>query len=300
MILLTIILLTGFFTNLPNAVLGAVVIDAGISLIKFREFHHYRVSNRDFAAFMATALAVFFVGVLAGVVAGVAIALLLLIVSSSKSPTLQMAYDRENGIYVHVDHHPEAELIPGIVVVGIHGPLFFADAENFRASVAAFVSTNQPHTVVIDLSAVIMMDMDGVKALDKVVDELRQKEISVLLVNVGTDNTQLMRRTGTFRNRLRDPLPYGKCRRDECTRSKPSRMTPCHHSHVGGRRGSARTFAARGPANPSNLHAIRRCRNRTEAVRRVASPLATTTAVRASAAVTHIRGRAVRRMPMGV
>ena len=45
-----------------------------------------------------------------------------------------------------VDHHPEAELIPGIVVVGIHGPLFFADAENFRASVAEFVSTHHPHT----------------------------------------------------------------------------------------------------------------------------------------------------------
>ena len=81
--------------------LGAVVIDAGISLIKFREFRHYRLSNRDFAAFMATALAVFFIGVLAGVVAGVAIALLLLIVSASKSPTRQMAFDRENNVYVH-------------------------------------------------------------------------------------------------------------------------------------------------------------------------------------------------------
>jgi anti-anti-sigma factor len=198
LILLTILLLTGFFTTLPNAVLGAVVIDAGISLIKFREFRHYRVSNRDFAAFMATALAVFFVGVLAGVVAGVAIALLLLIASTSRSPTRELAYDREYGIYVHVDHHPEAELIPGVVVAGIHGPLFFANAENFRETVAKFVSTHHPHTVVIDLTAVIMMDMDGVRALDKVVEELRRKEITVLLVNVGTDNRKLMRRTGTL------------------------------------------------------------------------------------------------------
>jgi sulfate permease, SulP family len=36
LILLTILLLTGLFTNLPDAVLGAVVIDAGISLIKFK------------------------------------------------------------------------------------------------------------------------------------------------------------------------------------------------------------------------------------------------------------------------
>jgi MFS superfamily sulfate permease-like transporter len=109
------------------------------------------LSNRDFAAFMATALAVFFIGVLAGVVASVSIALLLLIVSASKSPTRQMAFDRDSNVYVPVDHHAEAELIPGIVVVGIHGRLFFADAENFRASVAQVVSTHHPHSDVIDL-----------------------------------------------------------------------------------------------------------------------------------------------------
>ena len=44
---LTILFLTGFFTTLPIAVLGAVVIDAGISLVKIKEFQHYRLSNRD-------------------------------------------------------------------------------------------------------------------------------------------------------------------------------------------------------------------------------------------------------------
>jgi MFS superfamily sulfate permease-like transporter len=199
LILLTILLLTGFFTSLPNAVLGAVVIDAGISLIKFDEFRRYRLSNRDFAAFMATALAVFFIGVLAGVVAGVAIALLLLIISASQSPTRQMAFHREDSAYVYVEHHPEAELIPGIVVIGIHGPLFFADAENFRTSVEEIVTTRNPHTVVIDLGAVVMMDMDGVKALEMVVDGLRRKQIDVLLVDVGHDNKKLMRDMGTLK-----------------------------------------------------------------------------------------------------
>jgi hypothetical protein len=129
-------------------------IDAGISLIKFDEFRHYRQSARDSAAFVATALAVFFVSVLAGVVAGVIIALLLLIVSTSESPTRQMALDRQHDVYVHLDHHPDAELIPGILVVGIYGPLFFADADTFRNSVLEFVESYDPHTVVVELSAV--------------------------------------------------------------------------------------------------------------------------------------------------
>jgi len=198
LILLTILLLTGFFTALPDAVLGAVVIDAGISLIKFPEFRFYRLSTRDFAAFVATALAVFFVGVLAGVVAGVTLALLLLIVSSSKTPTRQMAYDRDDNVYVHLDHHPEAELVPGILVVGIHGPLFFADADNFRSSVEQFVKSSHPHTVVMDFSAVATMDMDGVRALLQLARELREQDIRVRLVNVGREHIDLMRRTGAL------------------------------------------------------------------------------------------------------
>jgi len=176
-----------------------VVIDAGISLVKIRDFQHYSLSRRDFAAFLATAIVVFFVGVLAGVVAGITISLLLLIVSASKSPTRLMGYDREDNVYVHVDHHPDAELTPGIVVAGIHGPLFFADADNFRKSVMDLVKENQPKTVVIDMTAVIMMDMDGDRMLNKLSKELHRKGIQVILVNVGKDNLELMRKTGTIR-----------------------------------------------------------------------------------------------------
>jgi sulfate permease, SulP family len=198
LILITIVLLTGFFTTLPDAVLGAVVIDAGISLVKFKQFRFYRLSIRDFAAFMATALAVFFIGVLAGVVAGITLSLLLLIVSASKTPTLEMAFDQKDNVYVHVNHHPDAELIPGVVVASVHGPLFFADADNFRDSVSQFVKSNSPHTVVVDLSAVSVMDMDGVRALSTLMQDLSAKDVTMLLVNVGKDHTELLRKTGTL------------------------------------------------------------------------------------------------------
>ncbi|WP_068279166.1 SulP family inorganic anion transporter [Aldersonia kunmingensis] len=198
LLLLTILLLTGFFTTLPQAVLGAVVIDAGISLIKFREFRFYRLSDRDFAAFVATALAVFFIGVLAGVVAGVTLALLLLIVSSSRTPTRQMAFARADNAYVRVDHYPEAELVPGILVVAICGPLFFADADSFRSSVSRLVKATQPHSVVVDFTAVVTMDVDGMAALLQLAGDLRGRNIRVFLVNVGKNHLELMRRTSAL------------------------------------------------------------------------------------------------------
>jgi SulP family sulfate permease len=198
LILLTILFLAGLFTTLPQAVLGAVVIDAGISLVKMKELQHYRLNRWDFAAFMATALVVFFVGVLAGVIAGISLSLLLLIISASRTPVRQMAYDKENNVFVYADRHPEAEQVPGFVVAGIHGPLFFADVDNFRKSVVEMVEKDRPHTVVIDLGAVNMMDMDGDKILSKLTKELGKKNIQVLLVRVGRRHLELLRKTGTL------------------------------------------------------------------------------------------------------
>ena len=198
LMLITILFLAGLFTTLPNAVLGAVVIDAGISLVKVKELQHYRLNRVDFLAFMATALAVFFVGVLVGVVMGVVLALLLLIASASRSPVREMAFDKSNNVFVEADRHPDAEITPGIVVVAIHGPLFFADADNFRSSVMSLVEADQPYAVVIDLGAVMMMDMDGDKILAKLSGELRKKNIQLLLVRVGRDKLELLRKTGTL------------------------------------------------------------------------------------------------------
>ena len=129
---------------------------------------------------------------------GVVLALALLIAAASRSPVRQMALDKANDVYVEADRHPEAEIIPGVVVVAIHGPLFFADADNFRKSVMNLVEISQPTAVVIDLGAVMLLDMDGDKILAKLSVELHKRNIQVLLVRVGRDKLELMRKTGTL------------------------------------------------------------------------------------------------------
>jgi STAS domain len=76
-----------------------------------------------------------------------------------------------------------------------------------------------------------MMDMDGVKALDKFVEKLRRKEVSVLLVNVGHDNKKLMRGTGTLEDiGGNNILPHGICRGGECAEAEhPPDLDPDIH-----------------------------------------------------------------------
>jgi len=198
LILLTMLFLAGLFTTLPNAVLGAVVIDAAIGLIKFQEFRRYQLNRRDFAAFLAAAVGLFFIGILAGVIIGVVLSLLLLIATTSQSPVRRMGYDRAEDAYVDADKYPQAEIIPGVVIAEIRGPLFFADASNFRTAVLALVRKYKPHTVVVDLDAATMIDMDGIEILVKIFEELERQDIKLLLARMDPGYIVLFEKMGAL------------------------------------------------------------------------------------------------------
>ena len=82
--------------------------------------------------------------------------------------------------------------------MSLNGPLFFADANDFRNSVLAMVHRNDPHTVVIDLDAATTMDIDGVEILIKIIGELGRQNIKVLLARVDSDNMELFERIGAM------------------------------------------------------------------------------------------------------
>lgn len=197
-ILLTILLLAALFTNLPQAVLGAVVIDAAIGLVKVPVLRRVRATNRvDFAAYVAAGLGLFFIGVLAGVVIGVVLSLLLLIWAVSKSPVRRLGLDVQENAYVNIQTHPDALAPEGVLVVEIAGPLFFADAAPFRQTVLELAADQPPHAVVIDLGSATQMDMDGAEVLAKLHEELGRKSIKVVLARVREQERDLLRKIGT-------------------------------------------------------------------------------------------------------
>lgn len=200
LILLTVLFLAGLFTNLPNAVLGAVVIDAAIGLVKVPVLKKVRATSRiDFAAFVAAGVGLFFISVLAGVVIGVALSLLLLIDGVSKSPVRRMGLDEAENTYVVADRHPQAILSPDVLVVDMAGPLFFADAAPFRESVLSLVEESQPRAVVVDLGPATFMDMDGAEILGALGRELGRKDIRLALARVDGEELELLKRAGTLR-----------------------------------------------------------------------------------------------------
>ena len=196
---LTLLFLAGIFTNLPQAVLGAVVIDAALGLIHFDVAARFFAASRiNFLVFAATAVGLFFVGVVAGIVFGVLLSLGLLVSQVSKSPLRRMAYDRANQVYVEADSHPDAATTDGVLVVEMNGPLFFADAAPFRAHLMELVSANDVTTVVLDLEATPTIDLDGADMLTKVHGQLADRGVRLLLTHVDAQESAVLDRAGTM------------------------------------------------------------------------------------------------------
>ena len=197
-ILLTVLFLAGLFTNLPEAVLGAVVIDAALGLVKIPVLRRVMNTSRtDFAVFAAAGIGLFFIGVLAGVLIGVTLSLLLLIAAVSRSPVRRMAFDAKERVYVNAATHPDAVMPEDVVVAEIAGPLFFADAAPFREAVLGMVAEQAPKAVVIDLGSATLIDMDGADILTKLSEELGKKGIEVVLARMPNSQLDLLTKSGT-------------------------------------------------------------------------------------------------------
>ena len=141
----TLILLAPLFSELPKAVLAAIIIDAVVfGMIDVAEFRRLRrVKPFDFWIAIAAVIGVLSVGVLLGVVVGIVLSILWLINVTTR-PSMPLL-GRETGTHVYRDlkEYPDDETYPGIAVIRIDGGVFFATAAALDERVRA-VLAKQP------------------------------------------------------------------------------------------------------------------------------------------------------------
>jgi high affinity sulfate transporter 1 len=123
----------GLTENLPQAALAAVVIAAVIGLVDVPALRWLaRVNRVDFALAIAAFLGVVAFGVLPGI--GIAIGLSMLAFLWRSWHPYDAVLGRVSGRkgYHDVRRHPEAALVPGLLLYRFDAPLFFANAGVFQ------------------------------------------------------------------------------------------------------------------------------------------------------------------------
>jgi SulP family sulfate permease len=197
-VLLTLLFLASIFENLPSATLGAIVIDAMVGLVSFRDMRrYYRVNRPDWVFFMGAMVGILCIGIIAGILIGVILSLLLLISRASRTSVRPLGRERTSGDYHDTDRHQDLETIPGIIVVRVDGPLFFADADRFRTRVKDLAREDPELTgVVLDAEAVHLSDTDGADIVIQVAAELKAQGATLILARVHPPTLALWRRAG--------------------------------------------------------------------------------------------------------
>jgi high affinity sulfate transporter 1 len=200
-LLVVIVLLrfTWFFTDLPRAVLGAIVIHAVWGLMDVAAMRRYlRVRRADFVAASICALAVVFLGPLPGLGIAIGVSLLAIIYRASR-PRLEVlgkihgekaAWGRVRG---HADRHP----VDGVLVVRLEVPLFWANAIAIEDWLLAEVDRHaDTRALVLDLEATTALDTTTVDVMTHLLRELQRRRVQLYLARVLRSARGVLERSG--------------------------------------------------------------------------------------------------------
>ena len=164
-IALLLIFAPNLLSNLPQAVLGAVVICACVSIVEVRALARlYTLRREEFVFSMACFLGVVSLGIIKGIFIAIGLALLAFIWRAWHPYDAVLGHVEGLKSYHDISRHPEARLIPGLVLFRWDAPLFFANAEAFRENVLHAIAEAPTPTKWVVVTAEPITDVDTTAA----------------------------------------------------------------------------------------------------------------------------------------
>ena len=159
-----LIYFTGILKNVPTVALAAIIILAGIHLLRPREvIGMFRIRPATAYMSLVTTAAVLIAGIMAGILVSVAMAIILVLHRLARP-------------FETIIRDPE---MPGLLVYRFAGPLYFFNAAYFANRVQDLIDSSDPAVTVFMISAEAIVDMDGDAAenLGELHDSLKSQGI---------------------------------------------------------------------------------------------------------------------------
>jgi SulP family sulfate permease len=195
-ILAATLFLTPLFRLLPQAVLAATIIVAVLSLVDPGAIRRtFAYSKSDFAAMAATISLVLLVGVEAGIVAGVALSLLLFLWRTSTPHIAIVGQVPGSEHFRNVERHAVITA-PDLLTIRVDESLYFANARFLEDRILAEVAARpELRNVVLMCSAVNMIDASALESLEAIADRLASAGVGFHLSEVKGPVTDALRRS---------------------------------------------------------------------------------------------------------
>ncbi|WP_050627736.1 SulP family inorganic anion transporter [Bradyrhizobium viridifuturi] len=195
---LCLLFFAGLLTNLPKAVLAAIVFAAVYRLVDIRALlRMWRISRIDFYAASIALIAVLLLGILQGVLLASIASIFLLLARASNPNVAFLGRLPGSGRYSDRARHEGVEPLAGVIAVRPEASLLYINAEGVLETVLSAVR-NSPdiRLVICDLSASPYIDLAGTRMLHDLYDELVSRRISLSIVGAHAQLRDLLRAEG--------------------------------------------------------------------------------------------------------
>ena len=186
--IVTLLFLTPLFAPLPEAVLAALIIHALWHLVTARKLAKLRRAAPVEVWFgVITLWGVLLFDVLEGMIMGLLASLLFMIYRSSRAHL--SALGRVPGVpgaYSDVTRHPDDVRIPGVLIVRLDAPLYYANALTVRDAMRAMIAEQEPlpRALIVDVGSQDELDATSTDMLKGLVKQLRYSGLDVYFADV--------------------------------------------------------------------------------------------------------------------
>ncbi|XP_076939036.1 sulfate transporter 3.1-like [Bidens hawaiensis] len=195
-VMITLLFLTPLFHYTPIVVLSSIIISAMLGLINYEEaIHLWSLDKFDFVVCMSAYFGVVFGSVEIGLVVAVALSLLRVLMFVSRPRTSPLGHIPDSTIYRSKDQYQNAQTVPGILILQIDAPIYFANSSYLRERISRWVDEEEDRLkssdetslqyVILALSAVGNIDTSGITMLGEVKKVMERRGLKLVLANPG-------------------------------------------------------------------------------------------------------------------
>ena len=197
--LVVLLLITRVGHDLPEAILGAIVVRAVWGLIDLKALRRFAsVRAGDVIPALAALVGVLVLGVLPGLGIAVGLSLAILIYRASRPHAAALGRVPNERTYSDMARHPGNETLPGLLIFRLDGQLFFANAGFAIDRLNQFLSVIDPppRVVIWNLESTTDMDVTAAESLIQLVHDLRDNGRDLVFARAGSSVLDVFGRSG--------------------------------------------------------------------------------------------------------
>jgi len=194
---LTLAFFTPIFFYLPKPVLAAIILVAVAGLIDVQEaVHLWKVKRDDLVLLLITFAATLFGTIELGILVGVLFSLLWLIFTTTRPQIRTLGRVPGTRSYRCVEHIPDAETFPRILVLRMDAQFFFGNVVFLKDTLMdRLEEMDHPVAVVLDASSMNGLDSTAADTFGELISELRRQDVEVFISHLKGAVVEVMHQT---------------------------------------------------------------------------------------------------------